>query len=168
MRPPLLLSLLLALPLAALGDDGCVRSEPRPIYGKNNPALAAHSFVRVNEHEAHETARLRRGASIRIEHGGCETFATSFRFEVPSLTGSRVSPRQAFRAAATALRELKQTGANTSFDLALAAQSLETVREPAYEEEYLIGADEDNIGQSRFSVLAAGGGFVEIVLFWPL
>jgi hypothetical protein len=162
------LLLLLALPLAAMADEDCVRSAPQPIYRQGNPALAAHSFTPVNSHEAHESAQLRTGAAISIEHGGCESFATRLRFSSTVLAGRKVSPQAAFRAAASALRELKSTGADTTFDLALAAQSLEGVRAPPYGEEYLIGADEDNFLQSRFSVLSAGPGFVEIVLFWPL
>lgn len=99
----------------AAAQDGCVRSEPSPVFPK--AASAIHSFIPKSPTEAIETLRLPSGEKLRLEHGGCEYYVLVVEF-------SAAAKQNAYAHAANLLDSLLPQQPVTSFDLTLAVKTL--------------------------------------------
>jgi hypothetical protein len=171
-----LLGIVLVIPFKAMcasATDDCVRSEPAPVFDAMQSGIKSHRFVPVSRHEAKEYVVLASGASLEIHHGGCESFVTTFRWQSAQLARNVKSRLDAYIAAATLLRGLKQLKENSGFDLALAARALETAarKNPRieFEEQLAVEGDGADFLQAQVQVDAAGQksgiGFIQVSLF---
>lgn len=117
----------------AAAQDGCVRSEPSPVFPK--AAASIHSFSATAPTEAVESLRLPSGEELRLEHGGCEYYVLAFEF-------SGAAGPDAYISAAKMLDSLRPLQPDARFDLPLAARTLRAMsarRAPLAEESEVDG-----------------------------
>jgi len=126
----------------AAAQDGCVRSEPTPMFPKAAPGI--HTFTAQAPTTALETLRLPSGEVLRLEHGGCEYYSLTLEF-------SATAQQNAYTAAAKLLDSLRTQQPEIAFDLALAALTLRAMaaRGAPLEEESEVAGDGVDFLQTR-------------------
>src|SRR5438552_14674444 len=66
---------------ATADDKGCTRGEPAQVFSSTAPSVSTVSFKRSSSVEATEDVHFRSGDRLLLGHGGCESYAISFRYE---------------------------------------------------------------------------------------
>jgi hypothetical protein len=157
MRKMIVLAASCVIATHAAARDGCVRGEPAPLFPK--AASGMHSFTPKSPTEADETLRLPSGATLRVEHGGCEYYVLTFEFP-------GAAKENAYASAARLVDSLRLQQPESVFDLQRAASTLRAMAskgEPLGKEEEVAGDGEDFL-QTRL-MLEQRKGKLRLTLF---
>jgi hypothetical protein len=153
--------------------DDCVRSTPSPIFAADRNDVRPHSFMLKSDHEAVERFHLGSDTQVKVEHGGCEYFVTTLRFESPDLFAKKYTDAMAYETAASLLLKLKDARPEFIFDLDLASETLlkeaRRKRVPKLSQEFSIQRDRSSPLQAMMQIDAAGRhksfGYLEVSFF---
>lgn len=166
----------LALPPAVFARgsaDDCVRGEHAPLFASSNPGLRSYRLLKSPEDGMRELVTLGEGESLEIRQGGCEYVVTTFRIQSKRLRRQDVAGTNAYLVAAELLRRLGKLNAQSPYDLALAAQTLEAAvrlhKADGFERPFPVEGDGIDFLQTQVQINSAGwrdgAGVLEFSLF---
>lgn len=168
----------LALPSPAFAGqsaDDCVRGEPIPVFDASNPGLRSYRLLKSRDDGVgvRELVTLSADESLEIRQGGCEYVVTTFRIQSKRLRRQDIAGTNAYLVAAGLLRRLGKLNAQSPYDLALAAETLEAAvrlrKAGGFEQPFPVEGDGIDFLQTQVQINSAswrnGAGVVEFSLF---
>jgi hypothetical protein len=156
------LALLAVACLSQPSHPDCPRGDASPWFQGRHADVVSRSWEQKSRIEAVERVELRRGMHVSIEHAGCEYYTVVIR--VGTATPGRGAATH-YASAAAALLALAEGGADSAFDLRLAAETLRAAA-PRFGQDLPVEGDGTEFLQTVVTVREpeAGAAVVEFTL----